>query len=438
MAGEAVSLRFETDTIAFDTLFTTEQSVTRRLRVYNPSRKTVLIDYIGLAKGSRSPYTLYVNGVAGKEFGEQHLFGGDSLLLLMEAKLPRTADTLPYLAGDMLLVNNRGLQQEIPVIGYGQNARFVSDSLVVCNEVWDSPFPYVFTNSVLVDSLCSLTIKKGVKLYFKPGASLYVKGSLIAEGDTAHHDRILFRSHRMGEGYNNQPGQWGGIVFMPGTRNNLLNHVTIRNATYGVYLNAPDDNEEPEVVLGNCKIENSLWGGIVCFNSDLKAYNTLVHSAARYTVANLYGGNYTYEHCTFVNFFSQREASPVLYFVYGQNPPGPLKVRLVNSIVWGNGFQADEISFDGGNVENVQIEHFNNLLRTTDSFWQGNENITGRDVQPKFRANYLYDYSPDTLSPVIDAGFPLGYERDLRGTRRDNKPDIGAYEYIPAKEEAQQ
>ena len=448
-ADEAVRLRFEQDTVAFDTLFTTELSITKRLKVYNPSGKTVLIDYIGLSKGAESPYTIYVNGIRAKEFGEQHLIAGDSLLLLLEAKLPATDDTLPYLSSDLLLFNNRGLQQEVPVIGYGQNARFFSDSLVVCDQLWNSPVPYVFTKSVLVDSLCTLTIAKGTKMYFKPGASLFVKGSLIAKGDTAQADRILFRSHRFGEGYDNQPGQWGGVIFMPGTKNNVLNYCTIRNANYGIYLESPDEDNEPELELGNCQIENNLWGGIVCLNSDLKAYNTLVHSSARYTVANMGGGNYSYEHCTFVNFFSQREPVPVLYISDFIIPAGEekkevtdlLKLRMVNSIVWGNLFSAKEIALDVKDEGNIQLDMSHNLLRTTESSWQVKENITGRDLYlPKFRLSFPFDYSPDSLSPAVDAALPLGYEFDVRGNLRDPKPDIGAIEFIPVpeKEEGQE
>lgn len=448
IAHDAVSLRFEQDTVSFDTLFTTEQSITKRLRVYNPSRKTVLIDYIGLSKGSESPYSLYVNGIRAKEFGEQHLIAGDSLLLLLEARLPATTDTLPYLANDLLLFNNRGLQQQVPVIGYGQNARFFSDSLLVCDQLWDSPVPYVFTRSVLVDTLCTLTIAKGTRLYFKPGASLYVKGSLIAEGDTAQTDRILFRSHRIGEGYDNQPGQWGGIIFMPGTKNNLLNYCTVRNANIGIYLEAPDEDSQPDLELGNCQIENNLWGGIVSLNSDLRVWNTLVHSSARYTVANMGGGHYSYEHCTLVNFFSQREPVPVLYISDylkagedGKKEAEHLQFRMVNSIVWGNMFSAKEIQLESENLENVQLEVSHNLLRTTESFWQGNESITGKEVHlPKFKASVKYDYSLDSLSPAVNAGLPLEYKYDIRGKLRDQNPDIGAYEYIPtpASEEGQE
>lgn len=438
LAEEAVRLQFEKDSVQFDTLFTSEKSVTRRLRVYNPANETVLIESIFLEGGTQSPYTLYVNGSAGKAFGAQSLLPGDSLLLLLEARLPVTADTLPYLANDALVVMNKGLRQEVAVVGWGQNAIFLGDSVLACNSLWDSPLPYIIEKSILVDSLCSLTIGKGSRLYFKPGAYLYVKGSLIARGDSLEQDRILFRNHRHGPLYDKQPGQWGGLIFLPGSKDNRLSYCDIRNAEYGVYLGTPDEDSIPDLELSYCRIENSLLGGIVCYTSDLLAYNTLVHSAVQYTVANLAGGNYTYEHCTFVNYFAQREEVPVLVLSDnvalegGELLTADLHVQMKNSIVWGNLSRPAEILIDDAGGRSLDLQFSHNLLRTTIERFSGSGNLLDSErFYPSFRNIPGYDYRPDSLSPAIDAGLLPGRERDLLGRLRDNQPDIGAYEYFP-------
>lgn len=441
MADEPIRLQFEKDTVHFDTLFTGELSVSKRLRVFNPSGKAVLIDRIELARGNQSPYLLYVNGRSGKQFGQQQILAGDSLLLLLEARLPETLDTGPYLASDLLVLENKGLQQEIPLVGYGQNAHFIGDSVLACNTIWNSPLPYVIEKSILVDSLCTLSIAKGSRLYFKPGASLYVKGSLQAEGDTAKADRILFRNHRIGPAYENQPGQWGGIIFLPGSKNNHLLYSNIRNAEYGVYLGTPDEDDEPDLELGHCRIENSLYAGIICYTSDLLAYNTLVSNAARYTVANLAGGNYSYQHCTFVNYFNKREAVPALLLsdnllLADQSEiSASLNFTMVNSLVWGNLSGSSEVVLDIKQAEQLQIVAAHNLLRTADDLWEGNENILGTELNlPRFEDPYGYDYRPDSLSPARDAGLTLGLSYDLEGLPRDQKPDIGAFEYWPQQQ----
>lgn len=435
-AEESVRLWFEKDTVSFDTLFTAEKSITQRLKVYNPAGKTVLLERIALKGGAQSPYTLYVNGRAGKEFGEQLLLGGDSLLLLLEVSLPQTLDTLPILVNDFLQVSNKGLQQEVPVVAYGQNARFIADSVLACSTVWDSPYPYVIEKSILVDSLCTLTIAKGSRVYFKPGASLIVKGSLRAIGDTAEVDRILFRNHRLDAYYENQPGQWGGIHFRPGSADNKLLYCTIRNAKRGIELETPDDNQQPDLELGYCRVENSFEAGIICYNSDLLAYNTLVNTAAGYTVANLAGGNYVYQHCTFANYFLQRQGLPVLLLTDGggraEEDVNPLHVLMVNSIVWGNLSRGNEIQLKAQDLNKVDVVFRNSLLRTTEDTWQGNGNIFGTEpFFPGFRNTLMYDYQLDSLSPAIDEGASVGLEFDLRGLLRDEKPDIGAFEYSP-------
>ncbi len=442
LAGEAVRLQFEQDSILFDTIFTTEQSITHRFRVYNPSEKSVLIEQIALSGGAQSPYTLYVNGQPGAAFGDQLLLAGDSLLLLLEATLPETSDTLPYLASDELVFMNKGLRQEVAVVGYGQNALFVSDTVVACNAVWDSPLPYVIENSLLVDSLCTLQIKKGSRLYFKPDAYLYIKGTLVAEGDSAEGERILFRNQRLDPYYENQPGQWGGLIFLPGSSGNRLSYCDIRNAEYGIYLGTPDEDAIPDLELASCRIENTLEAGIVAYTSDLLAVNTLVNTSVQLTVANMAGGNYTYRHCTFANYFSQRENYPVLLLsdnvvlADGSVLTEPLQVLMENSIVWGNITGGEELVVDNSGTADIELEFRHNLLRTTDAAFNEKENILGSDRHlPGFRNIELYDYRPDSLSPAIDAGVVSSIELDLEGQSRDGQPDMGAYEYTEQAEE---
>ncbi len=435
--SNGVSLLFSTDTVKFDTLFTTEQSVTKRLRIHNTSEKAVIIESLSLAAGETSPYTLLLNGRPGKSFNQQLLMGGDSLLLLIEARLPATTAADPYLASDAVVVVNKGLQQEVTVVGYGQNARFLGDEVLACNTVWNNTIPYVIEKSVLVDTLCTLTLTKGTRLYFKPGAYLFVKGTLLAEGDSSSADHILFRNQRLDPAYENQPGQWGGIVFLEGSHNNRLRYCDIRNAEVGVRLGTPDDDAEPDVVLENCRLENHLQAGILCYTSDLQATNTLVANCVGPAVANLAGGNYQYVHCTFANFFrAQRQLPAALFSDSLQLADGnvileDLNLVLQNSIVWGNIGTGEELAFLlSGSTSGIQLlEH--NLLRSNNNGFAGGDNILDPDINfVRFQDVGAYNFQPDSLSPALNAAKQLGVEQDLRGKLRDSQPDIGALEYF--------
>ena len=437
---EAVNLRFSTDTVFFDTLFTSEQSITRRLRVYNTSNKAVLLDNIMLAEGDASPYTLYVNGKPGKSFGTQQLLGGDSLLLLLEVRLPATAASKPYLAADAVVIVNKGVRQEVPVVGWGQNVHRLGKSIVDCNTVWTNTRPYLVEDTLLVKSGCTLTIEKGTRIYFKPVAALVIAGTLIAEGDSANH--VVFRNSRLDPLYEHQPGQWKGILFVEGSHSNRLRFTDIRNAMIGIRLGTPDNNDEPDLVLENCRLENHLQAGILCYTSDLEATNTLIANSAGPAVANLAGGNYRYIHCTFVNYFRGQREVPAAVFsdntllANNQLLVADLNLTIKNSIIWGNLPSGNELLIDRSGNAQVMVQLENNLIRSSNSQFAEGGNILSTNLAfVKFQNVGTYNFRPDTLSPAIGAALPLGVERDLSGKKRDSKPDIGALEYfyVPKK-----
>lgn len=78
--SQSFSLRFSTDTILFDTIFTTIGSTTEFLLVYNDENKPVKISSIRLANGNSSLFRLNVDGTPGKifndiEIGKKTAFG---------------------------------------------------------------------------------------------------------------------------------------------------------------------------------------------------------------------------------------------------------------------------------------------------------------------------------------------------------------------------
>ncbi|MCZ6900737.1 MAG: hypothetical protein O7F74_10905, partial [Bacteroidetes bacterium] len=77
-----IRLSFSSDTVLFDTVFSSIGSTTKRLMVFNKNDNAVNIERIEVAGGSNSPYTLTVRGLDGKDFNDQLLLGKDSLLIL--------------------------------------------------------------------------------------------------------------------------------------------------------------------------------------------------------------------------------------------------------------------------------------------------------------------------------------------------------------------
>ena len=60
----SAKLQFSTDTLHFDTVFTTIGSSTRRLKIFNPQAQAVKVSSIQLAGGANSLFRLNLNGTS--------------------------------------------------------------------------------------------------------------------------------------------------------------------------------------------------------------------------------------------------------------------------------------------------------------------------------------------------------------------------------------
>ncbi len=441
-------LRFSTDTIFFDTVFTqisTEiRNVTKRFRVYNDNDNAVRISDISLAGGSESPYTLIVNGRPGSSFTDTRVLGGDSMLVLVEVSIDPQDESLPFVVEDQVNFLTNGNAQDVKLVSWGQDANFLRDSVLACNTVFTGDKPYVIYNSILVDTLCNLTIEPGARIFSHNSSFIFVRGSIHVQG-TAEM-KVLFTNDRFDDNFKNAPGQWGGIIFLPGSQDNVIDHAEIRNAEIGLYLGTPDDDDEPDLIVNNTRIENiggnnvlPIGGdfvqpgfGIIAITSDLYVTNTLINNCAVNVLGNYAGGNYKYEHCTFANFsfdFFREDAAVV--FSDNLVLPGnrllvsDLSVEMYNSIIWGNLREELLISESGEVVTTIILE--NNLIRTENAD-VSDGNILNED--PKFFDPRDYVYSLDTLSPAKDVGVDIGIFFDLEGNERDELPDLGAFERI--------
>ena len=59
----AAKLNFSTDSLLFDTVFTSIGSTVRRLKIFNYNEKAINIEELKIAGGSASPFIINVNGI---------------------------------------------------------------------------------------------------------------------------------------------------------------------------------------------------------------------------------------------------------------------------------------------------------------------------------------------------------------------------------------
>jgi hypothetical protein len=427
-------LSFSTDTVSFDTVFTTLGSITKRFMVRNPNPNALIIEKIFVGDGPESPYAITVAGNETDIVENKHILGNDSLLVLVSVTIDPSDNTMPFVVRDSIVFITNGNHQDVKLQSWGQNAHFIGDSILSCDTKWVSDKPYFLHGSILVDSLCELTIEKGVRVFSSFNTFIFIKGSLIVNGEQS--ERVLFRNERLEQKYENIPGQWGGIIYLEGSKNNYIEYADIRNMQYGVRLGSPDNDTIPDLILKHVRIENSAIGGITAFTSDLLAENTLINTSAGYVVGNFAGGNYTYNHCTManypINYFSAQAALVItdnIDLEDGSSITEPLSVNLLNSIVWG--YLDEEIALDSNLEDELKVYSRNSIFKTSLDIFEGDGNFLNTETDfMQFNNVVQYDYTPDSLSPAIDNAMESNALIDLFGQQRDSLPDIGAIEYI--------
>ena len=115
---------FSTDTLSFDTLFSTLGSTTRFFTIKNTHKQAIKISNIQLAGGITSPYRINVDGDAGTSFNDIEIPAKDSIYVFVEVTINPTAANLPFIVEDSVQFQTNGILQQVQLNAYGQNAHF--------------------------------------------------------------------------------------------------------------------------------------------------------------------------------------------------------------------------------------------------------------------------------------------------------------------------
>ena len=209
-------LRFSTDTLSFDTVFTQYASFTLSIKIYNPQNQKIKVGSVRLEQGDQSFFSLNVDGVSGNRVTDIDVAANDSFYVFATVRIDPTNENNPFIIEDRLIATLNGAEFSIPVYAYGQNAHYYTASLISQNTTWVNDKPYVIVKNAMVDSGVTLTIQPGCKIYMNQDARFFVWGNIIAEG--TKQDSIIFQGNRLDRayfGYEGYPGEWGGFYFFP-------------------------------------------------------------------------------------------------------------------------------------------------------------------------------------------------------------------------------
>ena len=457
------NISLSTDTIAFDTVFTSVGSSTRILMIYNNNSENLKINSIRLEQGSNSPYSINVDGESGTLFTDKEIYANDSLYVFVKVTINPNDNNNPFFVEDRLIFNTNGNENVVHLTAYGQNANYIIGRIGIfpdqnghytnyyyplTNDTlkdvhWTAERPYVIYNVALIDSDGTLTIEPGTHVYFHGGAGLWAwsEGQLIVNG-TAENP-VVFQGDRLESFYADQPGQWDRIWLMEAREGHghIINHAIIRNGFIGLQIQRMLKDNMAVATISNTIIENHTGMGLYANCYSILMQNYLIDNCGNYCVALTGGGEYVFTHGTIANYWtnSTRKAEALFFNNLYTNPTDgvtyaiPINCEINNSIVYGN--RDNEFGTDFHPIADTLYKFRNTLICTKRPHLAQLYEECLFNNNPKFKNTAEFDFHLDTLSPAIGIGNPAystgALQFDLDGIDRGITPDAGAYQYVP-------
>lgn len=472
VASQGVELRFSADTVFLDTVFNTVGSSTYTLKIFNPSRESVIIDEISLGRGAQSAYRININGRPGPRTTDLEILPRDSIYVFVEITPSEVLDPMEYghLYVDSITVSNRGTRQDVKLVTLVRDAHFhfpthfieingvfIPYSNLDCSQTWTGDKPHVIYGYARLDSSCVLNINTGAEVYFYQNSGLWVdNGASLRVGDNSSMpgtgDSVTFAGDRQEPFYENIPGQWGGplggIFISGGSQNNSIRNAVIKNATTALRL---DSTLTKNLDISYTYILNSSRTAIFGGYGNMEAHSLVVANAGLH-LFYAFGGNYEFLQTTFANYWDQstRTTAAVTLSNYLDVPAaGGGTQRLVrdlerayfgNCLITGNNRQELDILNDNAGQLEYLIDHAI-IDVTSDPSERGFDvsdpthfqNISLNE-DPDFRNTNRNNYDLDSASQAVNQASPailpgnitldiLGRSRNFNGL-----PDLGAFE----------
>jgi hypothetical protein len=446
----ALKLSFSSDSLLFDTVFTTKGSATRSFKVYNTNNRRIRINNVSLAGGPDSYYRMNVDGRSGTTIQDVDIEANDSLFVFVEVTVDPVNQDLPLTIVDSIVFNTNQNIQDVKLVAWGQDAHFIkpdegfSYHLMRNDTVWTADLPIVIYGLAVVDTMVTLNISEGARIHFHNNASLvFLSQSTLKVTGTAEQP-VTFQGDRLEPFYQEQPGQWGRIFLTATSKDHEIDYAIIKNGSVGLHVDTIGSITDPTLQIRNTVIKNMGLIGLLAQGSHVVAENLAIANCGQHAMYLALGGSYDFRHTTIANYYGIdiRNTPSVLINNYYSDIDGNIQVRPFDHLFFGNtiiyGNNQEEIVFDiyDGTAVDFVFDHC--LLRTqldtgTASFISP---IVNQD--PLFNDNQLHDFRLTEDSPAIGAGNPdIANEIpfDLLGRDRTERPDIGAVQYYLIEDE---
>lgn len=443
-------LSFSMDTVRMDTVFSTVPSSTRSLWAYNRSGDGIRCSQVRLERGNQSGFRVNVNGTyLGQDNGYQtsglEIRKKDSIRIFVEVTAPRSGQVDPQPVRDNIVFSlESGKEQKINLLAYTWDAQKIDGWQVSRDTTLQSSRPVVVYQGITVAEGATLTIGAGTTLYFHSGAGMDVYGKLVCKGSAGSN--VVLRGDRLDRMFDYLPydrvsGQWNGIHIHAGSVGNQLSYTDLHGAFTGITVDSMDTRASvPALLMEASTVHNCQGYGLASRHSVVILKNCVFSNTLNDCVW-INGGQATLDNCTLAQFYPfDAERGAAIRF---SNQSSPLLLSCKNSLI--TGYADDELMGEKG-ADSLSWDYtFDHCVIRTPAITSEDSihfpHVVYENVKDTINGgkkqfllvdenNLVYDFHLKGNSVAIssaDASTALPTDRD--GLRRDDKPDIGAYEY---------
>lgn len=481
--AQTQDIRFSSDTVYLDTVFTSIGSSTYNLRIYNQADHNIKIGSIRLDQGSDSQFRLNVDGMHGQDFNDIEVLANDSIYVFIETTVnikDYAANAPEFLYNDQLLVDEQtvelitlvkdaiflypkredGFKEMIPLgtdeegNAFGIEGFYLEDNeLIFTNER-----PYVIYGYAGVPSEKTVRFEAGARIHFHDNSgliaaessSVHVLGEQSADAEMQEGE-VIFEGDRLEPFFENIPGQWGAIWLTAGSTNHIFRHATIKNASVGILMDYNDETENPTLVLEQTQIHNSSAVGLWAKTGHVRAVNSIFGNAGNASFFGNIGGSYEFTHCTFANYWNRSFRSTPAVILNDYVPISetedfvmPLeKAVFANCIIDGNQTVEFGVEQKGDQELSFSLDHTALRFSPADETIYENPyyDFSSSTLYPKlilnkqtaFHQPSTNDFRISQESEVIGLGkstHAASVPVDLNGVDRTNLPDLGAFQHL--------
>lgn len=455
-----LKLDLSTESITFDTVFTTVGSTTKMFYVKNPTDQKINISSVKMAEGSISSFSMNVDGISGNNIENVEILPNDSIFVFVKVTVDPQNSNSPLVIRDSIIFTVNNNQQHVKLTAWGQDAHYiVADKtlqgglkykIVAAenqNNTWTNDKPYLVYGYAVVDSTGQLNIESGCRIHFYSGSGMWVyKGGTLRVNGTID-EPVTFQGSRLEPVYQESPGQWDRIWINEGAKDNVINYAIIKNAFIGIQaetLGAPTGNR---LIIKNTIVRNMSGIGLLSKYYRIICGNSVFANCGNYSVCLTLGGKYDFRHCTLANYwnYAARQTPSLTLTNYYLDPfDNTIISGDLDSAYFGNciiyGLNSEELAFDSVSGPHFTYKFENCLLKTE-------KNITGgrfvnciSNQEPLFVDKTNNNYELMAGSGAIDIGASsvvyssvLQLLEDIKANNRliNPPPDAGAYDYRP-------